>query len=201
MARLIYAVTALAFAALVSGFFINSSSLPLIVSIALSAVVMVLILFGWSRKVRRNIDALLDPDQQEPAVDVVEVEEEELDDGVPRPTKPTAAGKRTPRRRPRELVETALLDTATIAITGPPTKKPAPKKPAAKKPAAKKPAAKKKPAVKKKPAAARGARVVVIPGGSRFHRKSCRFAKRDAAREVSEAIARKRGYEPCSTCF
>jgi hypothetical protein len=52
LARVTYAVLALAFATLVSGFFFRTSSLPLLLSIGLSGVVFVLILAGWSRRLR-----------------------------------------------------------------------------------------------------------------------------------------------------
>jgi hypothetical protein len=43
-------------------------------------------------------------------------------------------------------------------------------------------------------------RVVIVPGRGRYHRSSCRFAKRNDAREVTVATARRRGYEACSVC-
>jgi hypothetical protein len=53
VARITYGVLALAFATLVSGFFFRHSSLPLLISIGLSGVVFVLILAGWSRRLRQ----------------------------------------------------------------------------------------------------------------------------------------------------
>ena len=59
--------------------------------------------------------------------------------------------------------------------------------------------AKRKP--KPSPPKPKGAkRVVVIPGASRYHRPSCRFAKGDKARNVTETTAIARGYVACDTC-
>ncbi len=212
MAKLIYAVMALALGALVAGFFVDSSNTPLIASIVLSAGVMLLILFGWSRRIRKGLDF---EDKEEDAVAFAEIEphgvseaeddaDEEDADDVFRPvrervrTKAAAADQTSVLApEPRPAARTRKPAAKKSAAKRPPAKKPTAKKPAARKPAAKKPAAKRKPA---KSTESSGARVLVIPGRSRYHRAGCRFAKGDDLREVSEATARRRGYEPCNVC-
>jgi hypothetical protein len=54
LARLTYGALALALGALVSGFFIRTTAVPLFASIALSALVLILILRGWARRVRQT---------------------------------------------------------------------------------------------------------------------------------------------------
>jgi hypothetical protein len=46
----------------------------------------------------------------------------------------------------------------------------------------------------------RANRVMIVPGRGRYHRSSCRFARRSDAKEVTVATARRRGYDPCSVC-
>ena len=73
MARLIYAFLALALGTLVAGFLIRDSSIPLLVSIGLSALVLLLILVGTSRRLRRSQE--LEDEQEELAsLQVVEID-------------------------------------------------------------------------------------------------------------------------------
>jgi outer membrane biosynthesis protein TonB len=228
VAKVIYAVTAAALAALVAGFFVDTSNVPLFTSIALSAVVMFLILFGWSRRIRSGMDLLGDVQQTEVVEDlaVVELAEEEFHPPARR-KRPTVTGVSTPADVTAVIERPARAKTRPkpkpAAKPKPPVKpKPAAKpkpldrpksKPAAKRAApkpvprkraaavkapAKRPAARKAPAKKKKKAPTK--RVVVIPGRERYHRRGCRFAQTDEAREVRESTARDRGYEPCSVC-
>jgi hypothetical protein len=185
---------ALALGALVAGFFISTSTLPLIASIALSSGVMLLILFGWSRRIRKGLD-LYDGTDDELAVD--EVTFTEVDEETFRP--PAESGRRTSSvaTASRTAVRPGSAEETTIVKRKAPGAKP--------KPVAKKAPAKKRPAAKKKPAARKSGttsttRVLVIPGRSRYHRPGCRFAKGDELREVSEATAKRRGYESCNVC-
>jgi hypothetical protein len=74
VARLIYAFLAFALGTLVAGFIVRDSSIPLFVSIGLSALVLLMILFGTSRRLRRTTE--LEDEQEELAgLEVVEIEE------------------------------------------------------------------------------------------------------------------------------
>jgi hypothetical protein len=60
MARIVYGVVGAALATLVAGFFIQDSTLPLLVSIGFSLVAAVLILTGWARRIRLEDEVLFD---------------------------------------------------------------------------------------------------------------------------------------------
>ena len=171
MARLIYALLALAFATLVAGFLVRSTALPLLASLGLSAVVAILILYGWSKKLRES-GAFGDEE--------LEVREElaleELTDD-PTDTAVTAVVRSTKRRRSRKVAE-----ETTEVVVEPPEPKARETRP---------------PRTKTKP---KTPKVAVIPGRSRYHVPTCRFAKGDDVRLVSEQKALDAGYERCSVC-
>lgn len=79
MARLTYGVLAAALATLVAGFFVRTSTLPLIASIACSAVVSILILYGVQRRLRQSVD---DDEQDADVTDFefIEFEDDEAPD-------------------------------------------------------------------------------------------------------------------------
>ena len=232
MARLIYAFLAFALGTLVAGFLIRDSSVPLLISIVLSGLVLVMILFGTSRRLRR------DAEHDEDATELAELEIVELDEepsqpaadeqptiAVPRRRKPTARPPRT-----REVVEepqpVTVEDEPTIVVPEPPrtTRRrarpaasraaettapaatvdidvPEPVRPPRRTRASGRPArASDGDAAVTIPAPAVATKVWVIPGRSRYHTHSCRFAKGDQLREVTEATARRRGYVPCTVC-
>jgi hypothetical protein len=216
VAKVIYAVMALALGALVAGFFVDTSNVPLIGSIVLSGAVMLLILFGWSRRIRKGLD-LMDGEQDED-VAMDEILPAEKDEPALVGVKPIVSGvepKVEPKRSrkdtdepsddafKRPAAETGVMkaiaeeSTTVLPKTRPATRASAPVR---KKAPAKVPAGKAKAKPKAKAAPATGPRVLVIPGRSRFHHPGCRFAKGDDLREVSEAVARRRGYEPCNVC-
>ena len=262
MARLIYACLALAAASLVAGFLIRTTSIPLLISIGLSGVIAVLILAGWSKRLRAS-GAFDGGADAEAALEMVDIESE-LEGAEPseeiepadaavtqvrrRPSRraarrpateppraPTRAGSGGRRSRVRADQTTEIPQTPTP--TSRPRRKPVkatPKRPARSKATRKqpqvraapattpmkkaKPPARSKPkaaAARKKapsqrasasqaetgPTAKRAGRVLVLPGRSRFHAAGCRFARGDDVREVSEAAARRRGYEPCNVCM
>jgi hypothetical protein len=184
VAKLIYAVLALALGSLVAGFLVRSSAVPLLASIVLSAVVVVLILVGHSRRLRHPE---LAAEEEEASLEIVE-----LDDDTE-----IATQRRT--RRPRVSSPAAPISsgaaTQAIDVTEEPDLEAAPRRPA-RKPAAKGTANRTRSRTQPK-----GPRVLVIPGRSRFHTAACRFAKGPGVREVSETTARRRGYEPCSVCM
>ncbi len=196
MARVTYAALGLAFAALVSGFFVRSSSVPLIASIALSAVVSVLILVGWTRKMRRE-GLGLEPEEVEVGeiedIALVEFDEEgEIEE--------VKVGKKRGRRLEKVLAGISRQPAPDVTVVEPPAEISRPK--AAPRPKA---GARAKPTVRPKAAAGSGSRarkkVFVIPGRERYHSAECRYAKGDDLREVSEDLARKRGYTPCGLCL
>lgn len=193
MARLTYGFLAAAAVALISGFFIRGTSLPLLISIALSVACAALILYGNSRRLR---DDDVEPDESLEEIEIAE---------------PPA--KRT--RSKRAADETIALDTIDDSVFAPepPKRKPKAKPKAAKpkaakpkpKPAPKKPAARKaqlpKPKLApRKKAAPRAKRVAVVPGASRYHKAACRFAQSPNVRMVTEGVAKERGYLACEVC-
>lgn len=108
MARLIYAFLALSLGTLVAGFLIRDSSIPLLVSIGLSAVVLLLILVGTSRRLRRS-QALEDEQDELASLEVVEIDAES---GA---GTEVATSATTSRRRPRPARRRAAADdTATM---------------------------------------------------------------------------------------
>src|SRR2546426_9553612 len=94
MARLTYAVVAGALAALVAGFFVKSTTLPLIASIGLSALATLLILVGWGRRLRLEDEGALEP-EPEPEIEDVEF----IDLGMEEEEAPPRR-RRRPRREP-----------------------------------------------------------------------------------------------------
>jgi FtsZ-interacting cell division protein ZipA len=261
----------LAAGSLVAGFLVRTSSVPLLVSIGLSAVIAVLILAGWSKRLRAS-GAFDGSGSEEVELEVSDVEEGEpaLAEGAEpaevgtsrasrrldrkaaartrarideraaeragsRPGRPVRSradqtieirptderrAKRAPKKKKAPTRKPARVkDPIPAAETTAPRPKVAPErsKPSAAKraPRAKAPAAKPAPARAAKPPkkaplpktapktspAKKSGRVLVIPGRSRFHVRGCRFAKGADLREVTEAVARRRGYEPCNICM
>jgi hypothetical protein len=203
VARVTYAALGLAFAALVGGFFIRTSSVPLIASIALSVAVSALILAGWTRRMRR--EGLGEAFEDEEVL-VQDIEVAEVDDK----TRVVATAdvreklkKKVGARPRRDLTE------EQVAIAPPkPKRKPA----AASRPPAMAARAEARPAARRagrpstrtssRPAAsARSRRVFVIPGRERYHAEDCRYATGDDLREVSEDLAKRRGYTACGLCL
>ena len=201
MARVTYAALGLAFAALVSGFFIRDSSIPLIASIALSAVVSVLILVGWTRKMRRE-GLGLEPEEVEVGEieDIALVEFDEEGEVEKAEVEEVATGKKRGRRLEKVLAGISRQPAPDVGVVEPPAETSRPK--AAPRPKA---ATRAKPTVRSKAAAGSRSRakkkVFVIPGRERYHSAECRYAKGDDLREVSEDLARKRGYTPCGLCL
>jgi hypothetical protein len=78
VARLTYGVLAAALATLVAGFFVRTSTLPLIASIACSAVVSILILYGVQRRLRQGVDDEEDADVTD--FEFIEFEDDEVPD-------------------------------------------------------------------------------------------------------------------------
>jgi hypothetical protein len=109
VARLIYAFLALSLGTLVAGFLIRDSSVPLLVSIGLSAVVLLLILVGTSRRLRRA-NAFEDEQAELADLEIVEVDERTTaaSDG-----EPTAV---VPIPRPSRGRRTATLEPDTQAM-------------------------------------------------------------------------------------
>jgi hypothetical protein len=176
VARLTYAALALALGALVSGFFIRTTAVPLFASIGLSALVLLLILRGWARRLREespDLDELPEFDEVEEveaaepldATDIVVVDAAEV--SGEQPAVAAKAARRTTPRAPRQ-----------------PRARPRP--------------------VRTPPARTtrgRTRRVVVLPGRTRYHIPGCRFAHGKGAEEISEATARRRRFQPCSVCL
>jgi hypothetical protein len=97
VAVMTWALVVLAFIALVSGFFVRTSSVPLLVSCVFSAIVLLLILFGWSRRIRG--DALFE--EPEPGAELEEVDAEPADDYASVTTGQLPARTRRSRERGR----------------------------------------------------------------------------------------------------
>ena len=226
MARITYAALGLAFAALVSGFFVRSSSIPLIASIALSAVVSVLILVGWTRKMRR--EGLGFEIEEAEVGEIEEIPVVEFDEEGP--VEEVAAERKRGRRMGKVLAGISRRPAADDTIVQPPGIEPPVAEPTLVEPVASRtlrekgaPKPKPRPRPAAKPAhrpkalagqkssrpkagaasARRRARrkVLVIPGRERFHAADCRYAQGDDLREVSEDLARRRGYTPCGLCL
>jgi hypothetical protein len=225
MARLTYGSVVAALAALVTGFFVRTSNLPLIVSIGFSALATLLILFGWGRRLRAETRA----GEATPEVDFIDLEAEEAQES---PVRARLAARREERARraQRELPLDMTDEMPVVAAPKPKKSKPRPRPPKArtasyvdldadldelaelvavpvkpKRSKQKPPAPKPKPGPKPKPAPKPRApkhisEVVVVPGRGRYHRASCRFADRPEATTMSVVAARRRGYEACSVC-
>jgi hypothetical protein len=101
VARLIYAFLALSLGTLVAGFLVRDSSIPLLVSIGLSALVLLLILVGTSRRLRRA-NALEDERTELSELEIVEIDEDATAATV---LTETRAARRAPRRRRTVAVE------------------------------------------------------------------------------------------------
>lgn len=208
MARVTYAALGLAFAALVGGFFVRGSSIPLIASIALSAVVSVLILFGWTRKMRREGLGL---EMEEAEVgEIEEISLVEFDEEGKIEGEKVVAGAKRGRRMGKVLAGISRQPAPDDTIVESPVVQPGSRTPRPKgaaKPATRpKALARQKASVRPKTgAAASGSRarkkVFVIPGRERYHAAECRYAQGDDLREVSEDLARRRGYTPCGLCL
>ncbi len=180
MARLTYVALGLALASLVSGFFIRSTAVPLFASIGLSALVLILILRGWARRLRQTGGLGEEREELEELeeFEVFEVPDEEVDAGeiVVVEAEEARAQRATRRRAVTELLEER-------------PRRERPERPA-------------RPSVVRTPRPA-GAprRVVVLPGRSRYHAPGCRFARGKGAEEISEATARRKHFTTCSVCL
>jgi hypothetical protein len=223
VARLTYAVLAFALGTLVTGFVVRSSSVPLLVSIGFSAIVIVLLLLGWSRRLRASGAFGVEAESDLDDLQIVEVDDvTQIAATVPSgPSAGPSAGRAASAGGPATTQMPVVLiepDDAEEAAGEPGDddasfrrREPAASK---KSPAKRTPAAAAKAAARKAPAGRAKAKakpkatakpkpspkVFVIPGRERFHARGCRFAKGDDVREVTEAIARRRGYVPCSVC-
>lgn len=178
MARLTYAALALALGSLVSGFFVRTTAIPLFASIGLSALVLILILRGWARRMREA--ELGEADEAGAEIQAEEFEVlEEITAGDIVVVDPGA--ERTERRARARSVATEVLEERA------PRAKPA------------------RPPRPQQPRAARAAggtrRVVVLPGRKRYHAPGCRFARGKGAEEISESTAKRRHFQPCSVCL
>jgi hypothetical protein len=187
VARVTYAALALALGALVSGFFIRSTAVPLFASIGLSALVLILILRGWARRMRQS-EGLLEADEDEfgelePDIVVVDPGEESAE-------LPAVARVRS-RRAQRSRSRDARADAEEFAAEEEEEEE---EEPARIRPGRASHPAPSKPAVG-------GRRVVIIPGRTRYHVPGCRFAHGKGAEEISETAARRRKYTPCSVCL
>lgn len=221
MARLIYVALAGALATLVVGFVVRTSNIPLLVSCAFSAVALVLMFRGWSKRLRESGGMFdeAEPDQQ--LEDLAPSDEAIPDDEFAPVMVETTTTLLEPLEH-REAAEPYDIDAEgpltrpmpralaeRQASGSPPAKpkaKPKPKPKAAAKPKPKpKPAPKAKakaaPRPKAAPRVGAGEHVFVIPGREKYHADGCRFLKGDDVREVSEALAKRRGYVACGVCL
>ena len=108
MARLTYGVVAGALASLVAGFFVKTSTLPLVLSIGLSAVATLLILIGWGRRLRLESEGA---ERDAPEVEEIDFIELGAAEEEPRPRARRSRAPRTtraPRPRAAEPRTTAL---------------------------------------------------------------------------------------------
>jgi hypothetical protein len=180
VARLTYAALALALGALISGFFVRTTAVPLFASIGLSALVLILILRGWARRIRQaplgeeieEVEELEDVD----AGDFVIIEAGEESGELP-----VVSARRAgigSRRRERVVEGDKEPDRERV-----PRPRPA------------------GPPRARVPGAGGSRRVVVLPGRSRYHMPGCRFAEGKGAEEIAESTARRRRYRPCSACM
>lgn len=177
MARLTYAALALALGSLVSGFFVRTTAVPLFASIGLSALVLILILRGWARRMRQT--ELGEAGEEGAEIQAEEFEVlEEIAAGDIVVVEPGA--ERTERRARARSVATKVLEER--APRAKPARPPRPQQPRAR-------------------AAGGTRRVVVLPGRKRYHAPGCRFARGKGAEELSESTARRRHFQPCSVCL
>lgn len=178
MARLTYAALALALASLIAGFFVRTTAIPLFASIGLSALVLILILRGWARRMRLTEEGEEGeaPEEIEVLEDIDSAELVVVDPGTEREERRTRAERRA-RARP---VATDVIEER------PPRARPE--------------------RIERPPRPARAgrrapSRVVVLPGRSRYHTPDCRFAHGKGAEEIAESTARRRRLRPCSVCL
>lgn len=172
MARLTYGALALALGALVAGFFVRTTAVPLFASIGLSALVLILILRGWARRMRQTAEF----DQVEVSEEITDIEAEEIlvvepgDESADLPVlaRRAAAIAEERERERRERVPRERPARRPRARTG---------------------------------SGAGSRRVVVLPGRTRYHTPDCRFAHGKGAEEISESTARRRRFQPCSVCL
>jgi hypothetical protein len=218
MARLlIYVVLAADVVALIVGFFIKSTSLPLWVSTGLSVGVAILILFGWSRVVRdEDVDAASDEELEDLDVDEEPAEKRARrsrrkaplpetisfvapDESLFAPEEPRAAEPEPRAAKPRPR---SVEPKPRPVRPKPRPLRPKPRSVRSKPQAPAKPtAARRKPAKAKAPARRTANRsVAVVPGASKYHKPTCRFAQSDNVRMVPERIAKERGYVACGIC-
>jgi hypothetical protein len=179
VARLTYAALALALIALISGFFVRTSAAPLFASIGLSALVLVLILRGWARRLR-TVRGSIDDEPESKPIEVLDLETSEFVVVEPGETVAREVVSRPRKRAPREKAKPR--PSPAPAATPPVRPRPVP------------------PRVNR-PAGTGSARVVVLPGRTRYHVPGCRFASGKGAQQISEAAARRRRYQPCSVCL
>lgn len=111
MARLIYAFLALSLGTLVAGFLIRDSSIPLLVSIGLSALVLLLILVGTSRRLRRS-QALEDEQEELASLEIVEIDEPDVAEATD--TAGATAATPRPRRKPSARRRSIAADTEAM---------------------------------------------------------------------------------------
>jgi hypothetical protein len=176
VARIVIGVLAADAALLFSGFFVRSTSAPLLASIGLSVVVTVLIVYGLVKQFREHEGLESDGEP--------EIEELEVDDA-------------TTEFSPDEIVATPARRRVRPRVTRP---KPAPQKAPPKKARTQTVAARERRAKPRRAAPASTRRVCVVPGASKYHRHDCRYAQGPDVREVSEATAIDRGYARCGVC-
>jgi hypothetical protein len=180
LARLTYAALALALGSLVSGFFVRTTAVPLFASIGLSALVLILILRGWARRMRQTDLAEASEEGVEIQAEEFEVLEEITAGDIVVVDPGAERTERTERRARSRSVATEVLEER--APRAKPARPPRPQQPRAR-------------------AAAGTRRVVVLPGRKRYHAPDCRFARGKGAEEISESTARRRHFQPCSVCL
>ncbi len=172
MARLTYAALALALGALISGFFVRSTAVPLFASIGLSALVLILILRGWARRVRQAPELGRDVVELDEIIDLEAGEFVVVEPGEESGELPVLTGARARRDKERDGERERVS-------------RPRPERRA-----------------RPRGAGGRGSRrVVVLPGRSRYHMPDCRFAQGKGAEEIAESTARRRHFQPCSACL
>jgi hypothetical protein len=184
VARLTYAALALALGALISGFFVRSTAVPLFASIGLSALVLILILRGWARRMRQAPELGRDVVELDEIIDLgadefVDADADEfvvVEPGEESGELPALAGARARRARDRDPERAAERER----LRRPRTERPA----------------------RPRAGGGRGSRrVVVLPGRSRYHMPDCRFAQGKGAEEIAESTARRRHFQACSACL
>lgn len=202
LARVTYALVGLALATLIGGFFTPDSNVLLFISIGLSVGAILLVLVGAARRAREAPGVVLDEElfadvdadeevdealaaigeeDEEDFEELLDVDEEEDED--------VFADEDEEEEEPEPAPRRSAARTKTKPKAKPKTK-PKPK------------ATKSKPKTKTK-TTSRAARVIVVPGRDRYHSSGCRFVKGksgDEIERITEATAKRRGFEPCSVC-